>query len=59
MIVGALDSDLRGDWPFADVPSPLRVATVPAGREPVDRSQRFRLRRGAASKRGRLSPADG
>ena len=35
VIVGALDSDLRGDWPLAGLPSPLRLSTVPAEAEPV------------------------
>ena len=35
LIVAALDSDLRGDWPFAGLPSPLRLSTVPAEAKPV------------------------
>jgi peptide/nickel transport system permease protein len=35
VIVGALDSDLRGDWPFAGLPSPRRLSTVPAELKPV------------------------
>ena len=35
LIVGALDSDLRADWPLAGLPSPLRLSTVPAEPKPV------------------------
>ena len=49
-------SDLRADWPFAGLPSPLRLSTVPAR---GSRKERFRLRGEPASKPSRLSGADG
>jgi len=49
VIVAAFDPDLRAGWPFADMPSPVRVSAVPVPPRP---DERFPLR--PAIKRRRL-----